>query len=85
LKGCGDRVVYASIIYCIDCIDGIGRYGLQFYSGRIALRGASHSNNLQFLKSRIATQCPGKGIGRKTNQHAAECGGDDDCAGSRAR
>ena len=26
-----------------------------------------------------------KGIGRKTNQHVAECGGDYDCAGSRAR
>jgi hypothetical protein len=58
VEGCGDRVVYASVIYCID---GIGHYGLQFYSSRIALRGASRSNDLQFSKSGIATQCAGKG------------------------
>jgi hypothetical protein len=54
-------------------------------AGALRSGGASHSNDLQFLKSGIATQCAGKGIGRKTNQHVAECGGDYDCAGSKAR
>src|ERR1700730_7513082 len=83
----GWRATATALFARVSFIASTASVVIAFSSLPRALRSglASHSSDLQLSKSGIAYQCAGKGIGRKTNQHVAECGGDYDCAGSRAR